>query len=511
MRRYSPATLAFALPVTLAAQMAAADLTPAEVWGDWRQYMEGMGYTVTAEETTDGGVLTVSGISFGMQFPDNQGEMAMDVGTIRFEDQGNGTVAIVLPDTMPITMDVAPPAGEGEPGKMQMDLTQTGHKMIASGTPDQITTTYTAQSMGINMNQFEVDGTTLGDDVMRMNFAINGVTNTTTMTDKGDLRGYDQQGTMDAITFDFFVEPPDEPAKVGAQGGVQSVAYTGTGTIPGGQVEAADMSRMIAAGFDVTGTFTYGNGQTDVNVNDPQGGSVAATTSSDGGTLKFQMGAGGLGYDVEQTNTKLSATLSELPFPIDMSMARSAFNVVMPVGKSDDPQDFAFGMALQDFVMSDMIWGIFDPTSQLPRDPATIALDLTGQAKMFVDFFSPDSAEMLATQTPGELQSLKMNNLTVDVAGARLDGTGDFAFDNTDMTTFPGMPKPVGEVNLNLVGGNGLLDKLVAMGLLPQDQAMGARMMMGLFAVPGDAPDTLSSKIEFNEEGQVLANGQRIQ
>ena len=88
--------------------------------------------------------------------------------------------------------------------------------------------------------------------------------------------------------------------------------------------------------------------------------------------------------------------------------------------------------------------------------------------------------------------------------------SGDFTLDNSDMSTFPGMPKPVGAVNVALEGGNGLMDKLVAMGLLPEEQAMGARMMMGLFAVPGDAPDTLKSKVEFTEDGQVLANGQRI-
>ena len=33
---------------------------------------------------------------------------------------------------------------------------------------------------------------------------------------------------------------------------------------------------------------------------------------------------------------------------------------------------------------------------------------------------------------------------------------------------------------------------------------------MGLFAVPGDGPDSLKSKLEINEEGHVLANGQRL-
>ena len=35
-------------------------------------------------------------------------------------------------------------------------------------------------------------------------------------------------------------------------------------------------------------------------------------------------------------------------------------------------------------------------------------------------------------------------------------------------------------------------------------------MMMGLMAVPGEEPDTLNSTIEFTEDGQILANGQRI-
>ena len=55
---------------------------------------------------------------------------------------------------------------------------------------------------------------------------------------------------------------------------------------------------------------------------------------------------------------------------------------------------------------------------------------------------------------------------------------------------------------------------LVAMAssvpVAPEEQAAGARMMMGLFAVPGDGEDTLTSTIEVKGDGQILANGQRI-
>ena len=167
---------------------------------------------------------------------------------------------------------------------------------------------------------------------------------------------------------------------------------------------------------------------------------------------------------------------------------------------------------MTDFTMSDIIWALFDASGQLPRDPATLALDVSGKAKVLVDGLSPQGAQELALSgtAPTEVEALKIDRLLVDALGAKVEATGDITFDNADTTTMAGFPKPVGDININIAGANGLMDKLMAMGMLPAEQAMGARMMMGLFAVPGAAPDTLTSKIEFNDAGQILANGQRI-
>jgi hypothetical protein len=117
---------------------------------------------------------------------------------------------------------------------------------------------------------------------------------------------------------------------------------------------------------------------------------------------------------------------------------------------------------------------------------------------------------MTAGSPFGEIHALTVNALTLAIAGARLTGAGDFTFDNADMSTFPGMPRPEGALDLQLTGGNTLMDTLVAMGLLPEEQAMGARMMLGLFARPGSGPDSLTSRIEITPDGQLLANGQRL-
>ena len=73
-----------------------------------------------------------------------------------------------------------------------------------------------------------------------------------------------------------------------------------------------------------------------------------------------------------------------------------------------------------------------------------------------------------------------------------------------------GLPAPTGSASLKLVGAKGLMDKLISMGLMSDGDAMGARMMMGMLAVPGEGEDTLDSKLEITDDGQILANGQRI-
>ena len=64
-------------------------------------------------------------------------------------------------------------------------------------------------------------------------------------------------------------------------------------------------------------------------------------------------------------------------------------------------------------------------------------------------------------------------------------------------------------LDLKLVGGNTLMDKLVQMGLLPEDQAMGFRMMLSMFA-NATGEDELSSVLEF-KDGGFFANGQQLQ
>ena len=89
--------------------------------------------------------------------------------------------------------------------------------------------------------------------------------------------------------------------------------------------------------------------------------------------------------------------------------------------------------------------------------------------------------------------------------GAELAGAGSLSFREGAGP----MPDPTGTINLKLTGGNTLLDRLVQMGLIPEDQSMGIRMMIGLFSRPGEGPDALDTELQFRDGG-IYANGQRV-
>jgi Uncharacterized protein conserved in bacteria (DUF2125) len=111
---------------------------------------------------------------------------------------------------------------------------------------------------------------------------------------------------------------------------------------------------------------------------------------------------------------------------------------------------------------------------------------------------------------PFDLQSVTINDLSASGLGASATAAGAFALDMSDMVTFDGIPRPTGQATATLTGINGLLDKLISIGLLAPADAMQGRMMMGMFArVVGT--DQLQSTLEISAEGHVIANGQRIQ
>ena len=212
----------------------------------------------------------------------------------------------------------------------------------------------------------------------------------------------------------------------------------------------------------------------------------------------FNVRSSGSGLQVDVTSAMM-------PAPIRITSGPIVFGLTSPVMASEKAGDYGLTMKLNQLTVSEEAWVMVDPGGALKRDPADIAIDISGKTKL--DFIAMMQAEETGAEPPvPALETLDIKDLTLKIAGAALAGTGAFTFDNS-----MGNPMPLGEANVTVTGANALIDGLIAAGLLPEEQAMGARMMMGAFMSPGANPDELTSKIEAKAGGEIYVNGQRVQ
>ncbi|TMV04897.1 DUF2125 domain-containing protein [Ruegeria sediminis] len=501
-RRSCGAAIAYAV----ATQGAWADLTADQVWADWQTYLGGMGYEVSGDKSSAGDVTTISNMTMTMALPEEDGQFAMTIPEMTLTENGDGTVSLGLPASFPMVIDGK---ADGESFRAELTYSHDGMTVVVSGSPEEMTYDYSAARIGVALASIEADGETMPDDVVSAAMNMVNVAGMSKMT-IGESRDLDQSFTADSLSYDVAFDDPESQDAGKLKGNLNTLTFEGSGTVPS-DMNTADYQSMIEAGFNFAGEFNFASGSTEI-AGSGEGEEFTMSSVSEGGRFAIVTDADHIGYDIAQNGVKLAVNTVELPFPIELAMAQAGIKFEIPVQASDEEQPFAFAMNLTEFTMSDAIWGMFDPAGALPRDPATIALDTSGTAKVKVNFLDPEVAETLeATNTPpGELHSLKINQLLVAMIGAKLTGSGEFTFDNSNLEAFDGMPAPSGIAKLQLVGANALIDKLIGMGLMTDNDAMGARMMMGMFGVPGDAPDTLNSTIEINEQGQILANGQRI-
>jgi hypothetical protein len=197
-----------------------------------------------------------------------------------------------------------------------------------------------------------------------------------------------------------------------------------------------------------------------------------------------------------------------VPVETPISMDEVVMSFGMPV-VATEPSDYGLAMKFGNLVIGDAVWGMMDPGAVLARDPINLDVNLTGKAKIDLLDLMESGENGTPPKSMPELISADINTLALNLAGAAMTGTGAFTFDNS-MVAAGGPPMPLGAADLRLSGGNKLVDGLVALGVLSDDDAMGARMMMAMFGKP-EGEDVLTSKIEAKEGGAIFVNGQRIQ
>jgi hypothetical protein len=486
------------------AQTVSADVTPAEVWGNWQALATSAGQEITFDNVAEsGGSVEVSGLLVTYN-DDLGGSFSASIDKITFADNGDGTVGVTMSESYPMTL-AFPQDVEG-PSAMKLTVSQPGLVITAAGSATETKYDFNAPTVSVVLDEVKDQAGTVLDT--KADLVMTGSTASYLVATAGDATQLDSSFAAGSLTLNISGANPD-----GGEDGTVTVTFADLkgstkGNLLGAEI-MANMATALNSGFTTDSTMSFGAMSLTADVTDATG-PTAIKGSATGGGFVLALDKQRINYGSSLTGAQFTVSGAQIPFPeVAVGFAEFAFNVLVPASKSETPQDFAYLTKIVDLTVSEDVWGLFDPAATLSREPATFIVDAKGTGRWLQDIMDP-AVQMDGVEPPGELNSLDLTQVLLKAAGAEVGAVGGLTFDNADTTSFDGMPAPTGTINVDIKGVNKLIDNLIAMGILPDDQAMGARMMLGMFTRPGAGPDEVTSVIEF-KDGGIFANGQQLQ
>ena len=489
----------------LMANAARADVTATDVWASYTAYYESTGAQVIGTPEADGADTVVSNHALLYRFPFGVATMRVIMPNMRMTDQSDGTVEIAFPDDFDLRIEVDVP-NEGA-GSITLLIKQDNFQGMASGTPDDVTFAQSADGLSLALKDIDIPA----EDIdMTMQALMSGYSATSRVV-TGDLITTSTEMQTGSTDIAYIVKVPDGGviSNTGRLGANEAAFQT---ALPAGGSNVMNLSAVLAGGAYLRGTSSAGGG-TSETITTSDGVVVSEQFQATGSaSSRFSIDAMGMDLFGEGKDIDFKVMMPDaFPFSVSGSLSAVSGGYKIPLLPSTDMQDVALQFNLRDLTFSDDIWGLFDPSGDLPRDPASINIDVSGKVISEIDAlnFATLEAQMEQDLPPISLERLTLNEFSVSAIGTSALATGSFTLDNADTTTFDGFPSPEGSAILNVVGANALIDRLVTLGVIGQDEAGMARLGMGFIAsATGD--DAFESRVDVNGEGHVMVNGQRM-
>ncbi len=485
--------------LALVANSAASDVSAVEVWENWRDQLSisGENHVVIGNLSQSGKRLTVEGIEL-RQGSDDASSL-VEISEMTFTENGDGTVTVTLPNLIPITFS---PNDDPEGNHIEMALMPVNASMIVGGTAEAMTFDFTADRITLSASELVENGDVVPADIL---FNANGLSSHWIHT-AGDMK--DISYALDARSFEVLIGIDDGSGRIDLSGRASDISATASGRMPNAN-SAGSMADFRDQGGHLSANFSSGPSTVVLAVNQ-DGEATDIVLGSAGNRFDMNITAESIAMGSESTDLTIGLAGDALPFPINLTARTLGQSFTFPVLATEGPMPMGMSLNVHGLALDDKIWAMLDPFGAVPHEPLTLQYTIDGTARLRYDLSDSDRIQKVAEgETPFEVFSANISGLRLAFAGAELTGEGAFTFDNADTDTFPGMPRPQGHARLEAVGLNSMFDRLAAVGLLPEEQLMGFRMMLGMFAdVIGD--DHLVSEVEINPTGQIFLNGQRL-
>ena len=477
---------------------ALADVSAGDVWAHWQDQLSAYGESeiTIGGESRSGKSLTIETIEIRSEA--NGGASSVQIPQIIFTENGDGTVTVTLPAQIPITF--SPESSDGD-NRAALSLQSTNAVILVSGSPEALIYDFSADRMTLSATEIIEDGEPVPADIL---FNANGLRGQARQS-SGEMQDFSNSFTARSVGALFGVDDGSNRFDLSAQ--AADISTNMEARLPEGATGTMEEFRESGGYFRAT----YASGAaTFVLSADEDGEATNVVVGSARNSFDMNIAAETIAMGSESADVTVSLSGDAMPYPISFTAKALGQSFTFPVLSTEEPMPMGMTLNISDLALDNQIWGILDPFGAVPHEPMTLQYAVDGTGRLRYDLDDPDRDERIGEgENPFELYSANISGLRLAFAGAELTGEGAFTFDNSDLETFPGMPRPAGWARLEAIGINSMFDRLATVGLLPEEQLMGFRMMLGMFAdVVGD--DHLVSVVEITPVGQILLNGQRL-
>jgi len=502
------------IPVLLAStslalsSTAMAEITADDVLSNYGAFIQASGMDLNFDAQRDGDVVTLANTEILLEFPLDLGRIRLGVGGVILTE-GAGAVGISFEQPQAITFQ----------GNFQeysfggvFKVENEGYTARATGVAGDITYQVSADKIRGSLGDLVIPELQLIE--MDMSYELRDVTLTSRITE-GRLIEVSQQVSIASMAYKqaYSVREDGIEAESNAQGTYGQMVSNASISLPSSGLDYLNISKALRNGMSLQFDGTVASSATSQATYFGTQTVVEQTTNTGPTEQSVHLNGDGLGLDMVVQDFAMSMKFDEIfSDPFDAVIGKLELALQLPINGRLDPQDFRLLYSFRDITMSEDVWQLFDPGTDISRDAATLHFDISGSVISSLDLLDYDAvvAAVESAEVPFEFQQLTLNDLDVSAAGVALSGAGSFVFDNTDLETFFGFPRPEGSANFRLAGANGMVSRLVDMGLFNSDEAMGFRMGLA-FVGNSTGEDIIESLVEITPEGHLMVNGQRMQ
>lgn len=440
---------------------APAAVTPEEVWQEWQSLA-----VTAAQETDHDGALVLDGVSAGLP----QGGRMM-IGRVTLAPEGDA-VRVTASDAARLL------TGGGAEG----ELAAPGAEITVTGDPGAMRYRLTAPDLATSWSDLQREGS-LADLRVGLNNAevvIDPAAAGISARIDADHARLDTTGSEGATRFTLEQSWTD-PA----------IAFDGSLSVLLGLArpdpDTATTLRLNAAG------------STAEAVSDGPDGRATIGTDSLGTTVEATLGDGRLAARQTARDIGVRVTPAGLP-PGAFSAGIDALSIALdgPAAPGDAPEAASLDLAIEGLSLSDEAWQLVDPAGRLSRAPATLMARISGSGRLTRDPLARPGA-----LPPVALDRLDIDELRLDALGARAEIDGQLDWD--DATGYS-LLSPEGRIAVALDGAEGLVDDLLAAGLLTEGQALFAGIALTQFT-HATGEGGRAGEIAFDPNGAITIDG----